>query len=131
MFLVPGGRGRQIPELEASLVYGVRSRTARVTQRKPVSKNHIERKRGREGGKEEGREGGKRKIKERGLRDAQLLKSTCCSCRGLWFSSQHLHCGSQPSLNLGALMPSPSLCGYQEHMWCTHIYAGKKFIHIK
>jgi hypothetical protein len=34
-----GGRGRQISELEASLVYRVSSRTARATQRNPVSKN--------------------------------------------------------------------------------------------
>jgi hypothetical protein len=33
-----GGRGRQISEFEASLVYKVSSRTARVTQRNPVSK---------------------------------------------------------------------------------------------
>jgi hypothetical protein len=33
-----GGRGRWISEFEASLVYKVRSRTARVTQRNPVSK---------------------------------------------------------------------------------------------
>jgi hypothetical protein len=34
-----GGRGRQIFEFEASLVYKVSSRTARTTQRNPVSKN--------------------------------------------------------------------------------------------
>ena len=34
-----GGRGRRISELEASLVYKVSSRTARATQRNPVSKN--------------------------------------------------------------------------------------------
>jgi hypothetical protein len=32
------GRGRRISEFEASLVYGVSSRTARATQRNPVSK---------------------------------------------------------------------------------------------
>jgi hypothetical protein len=31
-----GGRGRQISEFEASLVYRVSSRTARTTQRNPV-----------------------------------------------------------------------------------------------
>jgi hypothetical protein len=36
---MPGGRGRQISEFEASLVYKVSSRTARTTQRNPVSKN--------------------------------------------------------------------------------------------
>jgi hypothetical protein len=34
-----GGRGRQISEFKASLVYKVSSRTARAIQRKPVSKN--------------------------------------------------------------------------------------------
>ena len=34
-----GGRGRWISEFEASLVYRVSSRTARTTQRNPVSKN--------------------------------------------------------------------------------------------
>jgi hypothetical protein len=34
-----GGRGRQISEFEASLVYRVSSRTARATERNPVSKN--------------------------------------------------------------------------------------------
>jgi hypothetical protein len=33
-----GGRDRQISEFEASLVYRVSSRTARATQRNPVSK---------------------------------------------------------------------------------------------
>jgi hypothetical protein len=34
-----GSRGRQISEVEASLVYRVSSRTARATQRNPVSEN--------------------------------------------------------------------------------------------
>jgi hypothetical protein len=34
-----GGRGRQISEFKASLVYRVSSMTARATQRYPVSKN--------------------------------------------------------------------------------------------
>jgi hypothetical protein len=38
-FLSSGGRGRRISEFEASLVYKVSSRTARATQRNPVSKN--------------------------------------------------------------------------------------------
>jgi hypothetical protein len=32
-----GGKGRQISEFKASLVYRVSSRTARATQRNPVS----------------------------------------------------------------------------------------------
>jgi hypothetical protein len=44
-----GGRGRWISEFEASLVYKVSSRTARATQRNPVSeKRKKERKRERE-----------------------------------------------------------------------------------
>jgi hypothetical protein len=34
-----GGRGRQISEFKASLVYKMSSRTAKDTQRNPVSKN--------------------------------------------------------------------------------------------
>jgi hypothetical protein len=33
-----GGRGREISEFQASLVYRVSSRTAKATQRNPVSK---------------------------------------------------------------------------------------------
>jgi hypothetical protein len=32
-----GGRGRQISEFEASLVYRMSSRTARATQRNPIA----------------------------------------------------------------------------------------------
>jgi hypothetical protein len=53
-----GGRGRRISEFEASLVYIVSSRTARVTQRNPVLKR--KKKRGGEGGGE-GRRGKKEK----------------------------------------------------------------------
>jgi hypothetical protein len=43
-----GGKGRQISEFKASLVYRVDSRTARATQRYPVSKKQKKRERGRE-----------------------------------------------------------------------------------
>jgi hypothetical protein len=44
-----GGRGRQISEFEASLVYRVSSRTARATQKNPVSeKKKKERKKKKE-----------------------------------------------------------------------------------
>jgi hypothetical protein len=39
-----GGRGKWISEFEASLVYRVSSRTARATQRNPVSKNQKKKK---------------------------------------------------------------------------------------
>jgi hypothetical protein len=41
-----GGRGRQISEFEASLVYRVSSRTARTTQRNPVPKKKKKKRRG-------------------------------------------------------------------------------------
>ena len=40
-----GGRGKQITEFQASLVYRLRSRTARATQRYPVSKKTKKKKR--------------------------------------------------------------------------------------
>jgi hypothetical protein len=43
-----GGRGRQISDFEASLVYRVSSRIARATQRNPVSKKEREREREKE-----------------------------------------------------------------------------------
>jgi hypothetical protein len=48
-----GGRGRQISEFEASLVYRVSSRTARAIQRNPVLKNktHTQTKKQKEEGK--------------------------------------------------------------------------------
>jgi hypothetical protein len=52
-----GGRGRWISEFEASLVYRVRSWTARTAQRNPVSKKKKKRKREREKEKEKERKG--------------------------------------------------------------------------
>jgi hypothetical protein len=52
-----GGRGRQISEFEASLVYRVSSRTARATQRNPVLKNRKKERRRKRGGREEGKLG--------------------------------------------------------------------------
>ena len=49
-----GGRGRQISEFEASLVYKVSSRTARVIQRNPVLKKN--KKTNKEEEEEEGEE---------------------------------------------------------------------------
>jgi hypothetical protein len=54
-----GGRGRQISEFEASLVYKVSSRTARAIQRNPVSKNQKKKR------KEKKRKGKKRKRKKK------------------------------------------------------------------
>jgi hypothetical protein len=43
-----GGRGRRISEFEASLVYKVSSKTARATQRNPVSEKKNKEKKGKE-----------------------------------------------------------------------------------
>jgi hypothetical protein len=57
-----GGRGRWISEFEASLVYRVSSRTARATQRIPVSENE---KRREEKRREEKRREEKRREEKR------------------------------------------------------------------
>jgi hypothetical protein len=49
-----GGRGRQISEFEASLVYKVSSRTARAIQRNPVSKKKLKTKIKKQTNKEKG-----------------------------------------------------------------------------
>jgi hypothetical protein len=55
-----GGRGRQISEFEASLVYRVSSKTARATQRNPVSKNPKSKTKNQKGKK-------KKKKKKKGM----------------------------------------------------------------
>jgi hypothetical protein len=74
-----GGRGRRISEFEASLVYKVSSRTARATQRNPVSekkkKEEEEEKRNDEREKEK-----KEGIKEgRKRRNAIIKHNTVCN----------------------------------------------------
>jgi hypothetical protein len=63
-----GGRGRQISEFEASLVYKVSSRTARDIQRNPVSKKtnkqNKKRKKERERERKEGRKKERKKEKK-------------------------------------------------------------------
>jgi hypothetical protein len=54
-----GGRGRRISKFEASLVYRVSSRTARFTQRNPVSKNQKKKKKEREREREREEGGGR------------------------------------------------------------------------
>jgi hypothetical protein len=60
-----GGRGRQISEFKASLVYRVSSRIARATQRNPVSKNKQTNKPDKKRKKERKKERKKRKEKKR------------------------------------------------------------------
>jgi hypothetical protein len=65
-----GGRGRWISEFEASLVYRVSSRTARATQRNPVSKKKKKERKNKKKKKEGRKEGGR---KERKGSDKNLL----------------------------------------------------------
>jgi hypothetical protein len=53
----PRGRDRQISESKASVVYRVSSRTARTTQRNPVSKTKANKNNNKEGGGGRGRRG--------------------------------------------------------------------------
>jgi hypothetical protein len=73
-----GGRGRWISEFVASLVYRVSSRTARATQRNPVSERERERENGgrrrrRTGGGGGGGEGGRERGKKRSCRHSFLF----------------------------------------------------------
>jgi hypothetical protein len=67
-----GGRSRWISKFEASLVYKVSSRTARATQRNPVSKN---------------KNNNNNKKEFKGWRDGSVVKGTDCSPRGPKFNS--------------------------------------------
>jgi hypothetical protein len=67
-----GGRGRRISEFEASLVYKVSSRTARATQRNPVSEKEKEKKKKK---KRRKRKRKKKNQKPRSLNKHQLTKS--------------------------------------------------------
>jgi hypothetical protein len=60
-----GGRGRQISEFEASLVYKVSSRTAKTIQRNPVSKNQKKKE--------------KKKKKKKTIKPAAALGSGPCT----------------------------------------------------
>jgi flagellar biosynthesis/type III secretory pathway protein FliH len=66
------GRQRQVDlyEFEASLVYKVSSRTARVTQRNPVSKNQKKKKEKR---KKKGRKEGRKEGRKKGKKEERVL----------------------------------------------------------
>jgi hypothetical protein len=72
-----GGRGRQMSEFKASLVYKVSSRTARATQRNPVSKKpKNQNKKKKRPKKKKKKKRKKKKIPVNRKRPAQ----TCCFC---------------------------------------------------
>jgi hypothetical protein len=111
-----GGRGKQISEFEASLVYRVSSRTARAIQRNPVLKKTKKKKR-RYSKKGKMENVSQIDIRE-GWKEGSAVKSTVCSCRIHGFSSQHPHSVSQPSVTPvpEALTPSSDFLGHQACM---------------
>jgi hypothetical protein len=90
-----GGRGRQISEFEASLVYRVSSRIARAAQRNPVSKKPKPNKRREEKRREEKRREEKRreekrreeKRKEKKRKEKKRKESTLLSYNSYIFES--------------------------------------------
>jgi hypothetical protein len=88
-----GGRGRRISEFKASLVYRVSSRTARATQRNPVSKNKKR--------KEKKRKEKKRKEKEKKKGPCRLLPPSGKFLEG--GTSEVDSCYSRPGLLSGSL----------------------------
>jgi hypothetical protein len=71
------GRGRQISEFEASLVYKVSSRTARAIQRSPASKKRKEKKRKEKKRKEKKRKEKKRREEKRKENQKNKTKQKC------------------------------------------------------
>jgi hypothetical protein len=69
-----GGRGRWISEFEASLVYKVSSRTARATQRNPVSENQKKKKTKKQKKKKKKKERKKRKRKRKKRKEKKKKK---------------------------------------------------------
>lgn len=63
------------------------------------------------------------------------VKSTCCSSRGLWFSSQHPYNSSQSSVIPIPGDQHPLLSGPHGHQvcvwWYTDIHESKTHVHIK
>jgi hypothetical protein len=80
-----GGKGRQISEFEASLVYRVSSRTARATQRNPVLKNQNKKKKGRKTDRQTDREKERKRKRKEEKRKSCKIKITLlflllCTC---------------------------------------------------
>jgi hypothetical protein len=80
-----GDRGRRISEFEASLVYRVSSRTARATQRNPVSKKQNNNKKERRRRKKEEKKENK-KFSQVVVVSVHSFKSQHSGGRGRWIS---------------------------------------------
>jgi hypothetical protein len=90
-----GGRGRRISEFEASLVYRVSSRTARATQRNPVSKKTKQNKKAQQNNNNNGR---KEERKQEQIHDGDsgtLILNMAIPPRPL-FTSPSLSCTALP-----------------------------------
>jgi hypothetical protein len=74
-----GGKGRQISEFEASLVYKVSSRTARAIQRNPVSKKQNNNNNNKNQKTNKQTKKNKNKVEMEG-EDRQTLLLVCSSC---------------------------------------------------
>jgi hypothetical protein len=100
-----GGRGRQISEFEASLVYSVSSRIARATQRNPVSKKKK-----------------KEKEKEKKERGQQISMPPVSIRAGGRVLSNHL-CDTGDCLKLSRLSQRVATSSFQN--FPSHICSGK------
>jgi hypothetical protein len=74
-----GGRGRWISEFETSLVYKVSSRTARITQRNPVSKKNKKQKNNNKKKQKQNKEGEREREREREREKAPKPHCRTCS----------------------------------------------------
>jgi hypothetical protein len=93
-----GGRGRWISEFEASLVYRVSSRTARVTQRNPVSpKKNKKTKTKKQKQKQKNQE---RKSKGRKERE-KVHQSKELACEGLRARREPVQIPPDPTMLMG------------------------------
>jgi hypothetical protein len=81
-----GGRGRRISEFQASLVYKVSSRTARATQRNPVSKKKKKKK------KEKKKKGKPNETNRTQMDSKEILRTGLLECKK---TTQQESCESQ------------------------------------
>lgn len=58
------------------------------------------------------------KKEKAGTGDDSVIKSTCCSCRGSGFGSQHTHGGLQTPITP---VPRDLTSSSSDHMWYTHM----------
>jgi hypothetical protein len=127
--LIPALRRQRqaISEFEDSLVYRVSSRTARATQRIPVSKNQNQNQKIRDNANVH-----HETMRSWGGGTCSVVKGTSCSSRGPEFSSQQPYGSSQLFLTpVPGYLTSSDLCRHQACTWCTDRHADKTLIYIE